>query len=367
MKTKAFIAASVAVLSAVYACDDKSSVEPVICPVPSYWSGPHTVMAGLSGKVHSVIEYTVEENLRFPMSYMVFNEKGNIISYDPTGLTVPESFITGDEAGLMSKARAETKAGFFSTSRYEFSYDTDGRLMTVSKYDMSETPSAVYEFTYGERGVNAILDITGTGISLVPGVVSVKCGYNGGEPDPQAQETFLFEVREDGSVHTRSASYSFGETSLRESDITYENGYPVKETAVRYSGSGENPEKTADETVEYEWETNNGSGILLSCVTDITGTDGSSTGTEDVYSSRFPMKKTLSRELRNGDIITETTYVYDQSGRLLESSYTAGHEGFASEQNIEYVASDSEGNWTESVQASQDGTYTVYREIEYFD
>ena len=349
-------------LALAVSCDDRTGAEnPDTDAVFSYWEQPHSAMAGLAGDVKSVIEYTVEEDLRFPLSYMVFNEDGNIRSYDPTGMTVPESFITG-EAGLMSKSAPATKAGFFATSRYEFGYDASGRISSVREYDMLPDPVAEYAFEYGEGGVYAPLDITGTGVSLVPGVVSVKAGFSGDGPDPEASVSFLFEVR-DGGAYTYSMENSYGMVAVRESEITYRNGLPVSESAVYYEGSEENTEKTADETVTYTWDEEKG--ILLSSVAEKKDLYGSVSKTEDKYSSKFPMKKTESRTFADGTLQTELLYTYDEKGNLLESAYTEGYEGFGSDMKIEYKAFDGSGNWTECLQTSADGEYYIYRAITY--
>ena len=194
MKTRHFIL-FLPLLAAAASCEDRAGTDSTQQdPVFAYWEQPHSAMAGLAGNVESVIEYTVEEGMRFPLSYMVFNGKGGIVSYDPTGMSVPESFIEGGSEA--EGASAATKAGFFATSRYEFSYDATGRVASVKKYDMMPEPVAEYTFAYGDAGVYAPLDITGTGISLVARVLSVRSGYIGDTPDPEASSSFLFEARD---------------------------------------------------------------------------------------------------------------------------------------------------------------------------
>ena len=361
MKTRHFIL-FLPLLAAAASCEDRAGTDSTQQdPVFAYWEQPHSAMAGLAGNVESVIEYTVEEGMRFPMSYTVFNENGDIVSYDPTGMTVPESFLTG-ETGLASKSAPATKAGFFATSRYEFGYDASGRISSVREYDMLPDPVAEYAFEYGESGVYALLDITGTGVSLVPGVVSVKAGFSGDGPDQEASVSFLFEVR-DGGAYTYSMENSYGMVSVRESEITYRNGLPVTESAVYYEGSSENREKTAEGAVTYTWDEDKG--ILLSCTAEEKSADGTVSRTEDRYSPKFPMKKTSSLSWSGDALQTELFYTYDSAGRLLESAYTPGYEGFGSDMKIEYKAFDEYGNWTECIRSGADGEYHIYRAITY--
>ena len=362
MKTRHFIL-FLPLLAAAASCEDRAGTDSTQQdPVFAYWEQPHSAMAGLAGNVESVIEYTVEEGMRFPLSYMVFNGKGGIASYDPTGMSVPESFIEGGSEA--EGASAATKAGFFATSRYEFSYDATGRVASVKKYDMMPEPVAEYTFAYGDAGVYAPLDITGTGISLVARVLSVRSGYIGDAPDPEASSSFLFEAR-DGGAYTCLCEGTSDAAVVRESEIAYEGSLPVLETAVYYSGTGAGRVRTADETVTYTWDSEKG--ILLSCVTEKRDADGTVTKSEDRYSTTFPMKKTYSATWAGETLRTELRYTYDSDGRLLESVYTPGYEGFGSDIMMEYTAFDVYGNWTGAVRTSSDGQYSVFREITCFE
>ena len=131
------------------------------------------------------------------------------------------------------------------------------------------------------------------------------------------------------------------------------------------SGTGAGRVRTADETVTYTWDSEKG--ILLSCVTEKRDADGTVTKSEDRYSATFPMKKTYSATWAGETLRTELRYTYDSDGRLLESAYTPGYEGFGSDIMMEYTTFDVYGNWTGAVRTSSDGQYSVFREITCFE
>ena len=346
----------------------------VICPPSSIWDNLSTRhLLGWSGDIEEVVCYLDDGNFEDDPStpdydesqtrcmYQKFNEKGQIIAYNPTPLDHDEL----EPTSLQGSGRISDDFGQ-STASYEYSYDGMGRIVGVVMYDIAifGFDPVTYTITYGEHTNLIVAPFTvGTlPIYLLRGVVSIESSYG---------YSMYFEQDKALEIYP---SMGWG-SPAREATQNIVDGYPqsvVFESMM--TGEGGEDVVVNSTTELYEWSE---TGVLLKADVEVIipamgeGLAEESSQESIVYSEQYLLKPTNYVWTVNGEVDAAYYYKYNEQGLPYEGAYRTGvgYPNMGSYTPMafvwDYTAFDSHGNWTsKSQEVSYDGQVQFIMEWE---
>lgn len=333
----------------------------------SIWIDSHKQLLNMNGEVKEATIYqydklpadeliALHDQKRTHLTTHKFNVAGQLEYYntsntEPHQRTQTESIIEVEVAE--------------SAPCYYYDYDTQGRINSVSVYDINRYGSNspfTYIIEYGDHNayIPAPFSLGGLPIYLLKGVTSIT-----------SQTTLLdisYSLVYNGSSAESNSVNGSGTNSHQTSTITFANYYPHTTTTSTLStpSNAEVNEVTSTKVIEYRWSD---SGVLNSSSTLSTDQQGQATTEQTTYSPLYILQPTNHTWWSNGEQDGSFSYLYNDKGLVTSGISTAPTEHPQSYNYIFkpftwiYEQYDTEDNWT--VKIEPEITNTESRNINY--